>query len=85
MKAMTAMKEKSLSVTTENFKFGLSVLHAKIRFFECLLHIGYRLELKTWKVSFTLKIGLKIINLQTLFFKNYRYVKLINPQWIYEK
>lgn len=35
----------------ENYRFGLSVLHAYIRFFECLLHISYRLDLKSWKVS----------------------------------
>lgn len=31
-------------------KFGLSTLHARIRFFECLLHISYRLEIKCWQV-----------------------------------
>lgn len=35
----------------ETFQFGLSVLHAYIRFFECLLHIAYRLDIKTWKVK----------------------------------
>lgn len=28
------------------FYFGLSTLHARIRFFECLLHISYRLDVK---------------------------------------
>lgn len=37
-------------VQPEMYRFGLSVLHAYIRFFECILHISYRLELKTWKV-----------------------------------
>lgn len=36
---------------TSTFKFGLSVLHAKIRFMECLLHIAYRIHLKKWRVS----------------------------------
>jgi len=31
-----------------NFQFGLSTLHAWIRFMECLLHIAYRLEFKKW-------------------------------------
>jgi len=42
---------KNLSVQPEHFKFGLSTLHAYIRFFECLLHISYRLEFKKWQVS----------------------------------
>lgn len=29
--------------------FGLSPLHSWIRFFECLIHISYKLELKTWQ------------------------------------
>lgn len=29
---------------TSNFEFGLSTLHAWIRFMECILHIGYRLD-----------------------------------------
>lgn len=35
----------------DNLKFGLSVLHANIRFFECLLHLSYRLEIQIWRVS----------------------------------
>ncbi|XP_030755994.1 uncharacterized protein LOC115882218 [Sitophilus oryzae] len=34
----------------ENYRFGLSTLHCWIRFFECLLHIGYRLPVKTWQI-----------------------------------
>jgi len=30
------------------FQYGLSILHAHIRFFECILHISYRLNIKTW-------------------------------------
>lgn len=37
-------------IKTENLKFGLSVLHAHIRFLECLLHVAYRIEIKTWRV-----------------------------------
>jgi hypothetical protein len=32
-----------------NKKFGLSSLHAWIRFFECSLHIGYKMTLKKWQ------------------------------------
>jgi len=35
---------------SEAMKFGLSTLHAWIRFFECLLHISYRLTFKRWQV-----------------------------------
>lgn len=37
-------------VNPEMLRFGLSTLHAWIRFFECLLHIAYRLPFKTWQV-----------------------------------
>jgi len=32
----------------ENFKYGLSSLHAWIRFMECILHIAYRLDFCKW-------------------------------------
>jgi len=32
----------------ENFKYGLSSLHAWIRFMECILHIAYRLHFCKW-------------------------------------
>lgn len=35
---------------TEGYRFGLSPLHCKIKVFECLLHIAYRLPLKVWQV-----------------------------------
>lgn len=34
-----------------NFQFGLSTLHAWIRFMECLLHIVYRLQFKKWTAT----------------------------------
>lgn len=37
-------------VDEETFQFGLSTLHAWIRFFECLLHVSYRLQIKKWQV-----------------------------------
>lgn len=38
------------SVKEEALSFGISPLHARIRFYECLLHIAYRLDLKKWQV-----------------------------------
>lgn len=35
----------------QNYSFGISSLHCWIRFFECLLHIAYRLPLKIWQVK----------------------------------
>lgn len=37
-------------VNQEYLSLGLSPLHSWIRFFECILHISYRLEIKTWQV-----------------------------------
>ena len=34
---------------TENFKFGMSILHGWIRFFENLLHLSYKLPLEKWQ------------------------------------
>lgn len=31
-------------------KFGISILHSYIKFFECILHISYSLNFKQWKV-----------------------------------
>lgn len=36
-------------VNENNLRFGLSTLHAWIRFFECCLHLSYRLEIKKWQ------------------------------------
>lgn len=35
---------------TSTFQFGLSTLHAWIRFLECVLHLSYRLDVKKWQV-----------------------------------
>ena len=37
---------KDLVVKKEHYGFGLSTLHAWVRFFECMLHISYRLDIK---------------------------------------
>jgi len=40
----------TFEINEESMRFGLSTLHAWIRFFECLIHISYRLEFKRWSV-----------------------------------
>jgi len=43
--------EKMIDIKTNdlNLKFGLSILHAWIRFFECLLHLSYKIGIKKWQ------------------------------------
>lgn len=36
-------------VCKSSLEFGKSTLHAWIRFFECLLHVAYKLPLKIWQ------------------------------------
>lgn len=36
---------------TKLYDYGISSLHAWIRCFECLLHISYRLEVKSWQIK----------------------------------
>ena len=45
--------EKCLTkkVDETRFEFGLSPLHSYIRFFEYFLHVSYRLDLKSWRIS----------------------------------
>ena len=38
------------TINQETLKFGISPLHAWLRCFECILHIGYRLNVKKWRV-----------------------------------
>lgn len=35
----------------ESLKFGISPLHARIKFMECILHIAYRLSFKKWRTT----------------------------------
>jgi len=37
----------------ENLSFGLSLLHARIRFLESILHVAYKLPVKKWNVRLT--------------------------------
>lgn len=41
---------KIKEVNTESLTFGLSVLHARIRFFEFLLHLSYKINVKKWQI-----------------------------------
>lgn len=36
-------------ISEDHLQFGLSTLHAWIRFFECCLHVAYKLEIKKWQ------------------------------------
>lgn len=45
---LEAVKKRPCDIST--YSFGLSTLHAHIRFFECMLHISYRLEVKKWQM-----------------------------------
>ena len=40
---------KNINLDPSSYSFGISPLHAKIRIFECLLKISYRLEFKKWQ------------------------------------
>lgn len=40
---------KSKPVYEEAIKFGLSPLHARIKFMECILHIAYNMDFKKWR------------------------------------
>lgn len=46
---------KTLPTDPVSLNLGLSTLHAYIRFFECLLHISYRIDLKIWRIPQNLK------------------------------
>lgn len=43
----------NLPINEETTSWGLSPLHAYIRFMECVLHISYRLEVPKWNVRMT--------------------------------
>lgn len=46
------MKEVDETVIDPNtLRFGLSILHARIRFFESILHISYKLPFKKWRLN----------------------------------
>ena len=37
------------NVKESDLGFGLSTLHAWIRFFECLLHLSFKLKIRKWQ------------------------------------
>lgn len=37
-----------LPIREEGLKYGLSVLHAWIKFLECILHLAYKIEFRKW-------------------------------------
>lgn len=39
----------------KHLRFGLSLLHARIRFFESILHVAYRLPVKKWNVRLSVE------------------------------
>lgn len=47
-KDFNILSKKSIE-NPDALKFGLSVLHARIRFFESLLHLSYKIPLKKWQ------------------------------------
>ncbi|XP_046403729.1 uncharacterized protein LOC124169231 [Ischnura elegans] len=53
MNNLMALRNRPVDVT--KYSFGLSTLHCYIRFFECLLHIPYRLEFRKWQARGNLK------------------------------
>lgn len=44
-------KIRSKSCAKENYQLGLSSLHCRIRFLECILHIAFKLPIKKWKAK----------------------------------
>ncbi|KAK9745362.1 hypothetical protein QE152_g6947 [Popillia japonica] len=38
-----------MDITTDNLRFGISTLHAWIRFFDCCLHLSYKLTTEKWQ------------------------------------
>lgn len=49
MNNLNLVQEKDIK--EEHLSFGISSLHCWIRCFECLLHISYRINIKTWAVT----------------------------------
>lgn len=49
---MNNVEEISRKTVDPNMlQFSLSPLHARVIFMECLLHISYRLDFKTWQIK----------------------------------
>jgi len=61
-KIMNSIDELLLRpITEEALEFGLSTLHAYIRFMEWLLYVSYRLDIKVWQVTSVLIISFFVV------------------------
>lgn len=47
MNHLDIIEKQNCDVT--NFQFGISVLHARLRFLDYFLHLGYKMEAKCWQ------------------------------------
>lgn len=47
-------------ISQEALKYGLPILHANIRFLECVLNVSYRLKLESWRVSLMILLDLVV-------------------------
>ena len=45
----------NMPINLDALKYGIAILHANIRFLECVLNISYRLEVKKWRVNIKIK------------------------------
>lgn len=52
--------DKMLSLPTSNLEYGLSILHAWIKCYECILHLAYRLPLKKRIAKGECKVSVEI-------------------------
>ena len=51
MNNLSIIFDKKIDINS--LQYGISPLHSYIRFYECILHISYRLDFKKWRVSKT--------------------------------
>lgn len=47
------------NTSDESLKFGISPLHARIKFMECILHIAYRLTFRKWRITKDVKLEME--------------------------
>lgn len=55
---------RNRNVNTDNLEYGLSTLHAWIKFLECILHIAYKLEIKKYSLRGTSEEEKKMCDLR---------------------
>ena len=44
-----------MPINSDALKYRIAILHANIRFLECVLNTSYRLEVKKWRVNIKIK------------------------------